>query len=132
LGLKNGYWSLRFPTCAVSYNKLNYRFLNSEFFNVLNVNFYVHVALAYRRAPGGWVFMSPLVGETSARTSSAMTLSRFHFLELLGELSERFEVASPRVPAHGINHYHLLLETPEANLSRALRGLNGKATAVWF
>jgi REP element-mobilizing transposase RayT len=40
---------------------------------------------------------------------------RFHFLELLSELGARFEV---RVHAYVLmdNHYHLLVETPEANL----------------
>jgi putative transposase len=39
---------------------------------------------------------------------------RFHFLESLGELAERFGV---RVHAYVLmdNHYHLLLETPEAD-----------------
>src|SRR5208283_3969210 len=47
----------------------------------------------------------------------------FHWLELLGELGERFGV---RVHAYVLmdNHYHLLLETPEANLSRAMHWLN--------
>ena len=55
---------------------------------------------------------------------------RFHFLELLGELSERFGV---RVHAYVLmdNHYHLLLETPEANLSRAMQWLNG-SYCIWF
>jgi REP element-mobilizing transposase RayT len=43
---------------------------------------------------------------------------RRHFLELLGELPERF---GTRV--HGWvlldNHFHLLVETPEPNLSQA-------------
>ena len=43
----------------------------------------------------------------------------FHFLELLSQLGERFGV---RVHAYVLmdNHYHLLLETPEANLSGQL------------
>ena len=54
----------------------------------------------------------------------------FHFLELLGELGERFGV---RVHAYVLmdNHYHLLLETPEANLSRAMHWLN-VSYGVWF
>src|SRR5512147_1713456 len=41
---------------------------------------------------------------------------RFHFLELLSELGECF---GGRVHAYVLmdNHYHLLIETPEANLS---------------
>lgn len=55
---------------------------------------------------------------------------RFHFLELLGELGERF---GARVHAYVLmdNHYHLLVETPEANLSRSLHWLN-VGYCVWF
>ena len=55
---------------------------------------------------------------------------RFHFLELLSELSERFGIK-----AHAYvlmdNHFHLMLETPEANLSRAMQWL-GVSYSVWF
>ena len=55
---------------------------------------------------------------------------RGHFLELLGQLPERFGVR-----VHGWvlmdNHFHLLLETPEANLSRVGQWLNG-AYSMWF
>jgi len=48
---------------------------------------------------------------------------REHFLELLGEMVERF-----RVVIHAYveldNHYHLIVQTPEANLSRAVQWLN--------
>lgn len=55
---------------------------------------------------------------------------RFHFLELLSELRERFGV---RVHAYVLmdNHYHLLLETPEANLSRAMQWVNA-SYCMWF
>ena len=55
---------------------------------------------------------------------------RFHFLELLSELGERF---GARVHAYVLmdNHYHLMIETPEANLSRATRWLNA-GYCVWF
>jgi hypothetical protein len=45
---------------------------------------------------------------------------RFHCLELLSQLGEQF---GARVHAYVLldKHYHLLLETPEANLSRAMR-----------
>ena len=55
---------------------------------------------------------------------------RLHFLELLGRLGEAFGV---QVHAYVLmdNHYHLLLETPEANLSRAMHWLN-VGYSVWF
>ena len=45
---------------------------------------------------------------------------RAHFLGLLGELPDRFGL---RVHAYVLmdNHFHLLVETPEANLSRAMQ-----------
>ena len=48
---------------------------------------------------------------------------RLHFLDLLGKLAERYAV---RVRAYALmgNHYHLLLETPYGNLSRAMQWLN--------
>ncbi|HVV71028.1 MAG TPA: transposase [Verrucomicrobiae bacterium] len=54
----------------------------------------------------------------------------FHFLELLSQLGERY---GARVHAYVLmsNHYHLLLETPEANLSRAMHWLNA-SYCVWF
>jgi putative transposase len=55
---------------------------------------------------------------------------RAHFLELLAEATERFGI---RVHAYVLmdNHYHLLVETPEANLSRAMQWLN-VSYSVWF
>jgi REP element-mobilizing transposase RayT len=55
---------------------------------------------------------------------------RFHFLELLSDLGERFRT---RVHAYVLmdNHYHLLLETAEANLSRTMHWLNA-GYCVWF
>ena len=55
---------------------------------------------------------------------------RFHFLELLSELGKRF---GTRVHAYVlmVNHSHLLLETPEPNLGRAMHGCN-VSYSVWF
>ena len=49
------------------------------------------------------------------------------FLEVLGELPERF---GTRLHAYVLmdNHFHLLLETPQANLSRVGQWLNGTYT----
>jgi len=55
---------------------------------------------------------------------------RTHFLELLGEATDRFGI---RVHAYALmdNHYHLLMQTPEANLSRAMQWLNA-SYSMWF
>jgi len=55
---------------------------------------------------------------------------RLHFLELLAGLGARF---GTRVHAYVLmdNHFHLLLETPEANLSRTMQWL-GVSYSVWF
>jgi REP element-mobilizing transposase RayT len=55
---------------------------------------------------------------------------RFRLLELLSELGQRF---GTRVHAYVLmdNHYHLLLETLEANLSRAIQWCN-VSYSVWF
>jgi putative transposase len=49
------------------------------------------------------------------------------FIDLLEELNEVFNV---KVAAYCLmpNHYHLLLQTPDANLSRSMRHLNGVYT----
>jgi REP element-mobilizing transposase RayT len=55
---------------------------------------------------------------------------RLKFLELVAHLNERF---GARVHAYVLmdNHFHLLVETPEANLSRAMQWLN-VGYSVWF
>src|SRR5438105_329404 len=55
---------------------------------------------------------------------------RAHFLELLGEATKRFAI---RVHAYVLmdNHFHLLVETPEANVSRAMQWLN-VSYSIWF
>jgi REP element-mobilizing transposase RayT len=47
----------------------------------------------------------------------------FHFLDLLGEMSERFGVEVHAYVLMG-NHYHLILRTPHANASQAMQWLN--------
>lgn len=53
-----------------------------------------------------------------------------HCLELLGEMRERFRL---RIHAYVLmpNHYHLLIETPEANLSQAMQWLN-TSYGMWY
>jgi len=55
---------------------------------------------------------------------------RVAFLERLAGLPERFGVV---IHAYALmdNHYHLLMETPEANLSQAMQWLN-VSYSVWF
>ncbi len=55
---------------------------------------------------------------------------REHFLELLAQWVDRFRL---RLHAYVLmpNHYHLLAETTEANLSQAMQWLNVSYT-VWF
>jgi REP element-mobilizing transposase RayT len=53
-----------------------------------------------------------------------------HFLELLEEMVPRFGVVLHAYVLMG-NHYHLLLQTPSANTSRALQWLN-VSYGVWF
>lgn len=52
---------------------------------------------------------------------------RHSFLGILGEVVTRFQWLC-RAYCLMTNHYHLLLETPEANLSRGMRRLNGLYT----
>jgi len=49
---------------------------------------------------------------------------RYHFLELLAEASEQCRWRSLAYCLM-TNHYHLLVQTPEANLARGMRQLNG-------
>lgn len=53
-----------------------------------------------------------------------------HFLELLGEMQERYAV---QIHAYVLmsNHYHLLIRTPEANASVAIQWLN-VSYSVWY
>ena len=52
------------------------------------------------------------------------------FAELLEEMSERFRVGVMAYVCMG-NHYHVMVRTPEANLSRAIQWLN-ISYSVWF
>ena len=49
------------------------------------------------------------------------------FLELFEELLSRYDVICYAYCLMD-NHYHLLIETPKANLSQLMRGLNGRYT----
>jgi putative transposase len=53
-----------------------------------------------------------------------------HFLELVERMRELYGI---RVHAYAVmsNHYHLLVTTPEANVSRAIQWLNG-SYGTWY
>ena len=55
---------------------------------------------------------------------------REHFLSLLAQLRERFAV---NVHAYVLmdNHFHVMIETPQANLSQSMQWLN-VSYSVWF
>jgi REP element-mobilizing transposase RayT len=53
-----------------------------------------------------------------------------HFVELLEAMSERFRVGVMAYVCMG-THYHVMVRTPEANLSRAIQWLN-ISYSVWF
>jgi len=55
---------------------------------------------------------------------------REHFLELLGESCRRFNWICYAYCLMG-NHYHLMIETPDANLSKGMRHLNGVYTQAF-
>jgi REP-associated tyrosine transposase len=78
--------------------------------------------------PGGWYHV---INRGIERRRLFETQSDYkHFLELLGELPERFGVmihAFVLMP----NHYHLQLETTVGKLSQALHWLN-VSYSVWF
>jgi REP element-mobilizing transposase RayT len=77
---------------------------------------------------GGWYHVTARGNER--RPIYRDPRDRLHFLEILSEMVARF-----RVRAHAYvlmdNHYHLLLELTDANLSRAVQWLN-VSYSVWF
>ena len=54
----------------------------------------------------------------------------YHFLELLGETTERFRFV---IHAYCLldNHYHAIIQTPDANLSQGMQWL-GLSYSSWF
>jgi len=52
---------------------------------------------------------------------------RLRFLENLGDVGERFNWTT-HAHCQMTNHYHLVVETPDANLSKGMRQLNGVYT----
>lgn len=77
---------------------------------------------------GGWYHVTARGNER--RPIYRADADRMHFLELLGQLPDRFGVMVHAFVLMG-NHYHLLVETPRANLSQAMHWLNA-SYCVWF
>jgi REP element-mobilizing transposase RayT len=77
---------------------------------------------------GGWYHVTARGNERRAIYRDDR--DRRHFCELLGEMVQRFSV---RLHAYVLmeNHYHLILELTESNLSRAAQWLN-VSYSVWF
>ena len=78
--------------------------------------------------PGAWYHVT---ARGNARQRIYTDAKDFQaFLELLGKLSDRYHW---RCHAYCLmsNHYHLLLETPDANLSVGMRQLNGIYTQAF-
>jgi len=84
--------------------------------------FYAHMSRPLRiDVEGGWYHvMSRGIERRVIFLDDSFCL---HFLDLLGEMSERFGVEVHAYVLMG-NHYHLILRTPGANASRALQWLN--------
>ena len=70
---------------------------------------------------GGWYHVT--ARGNNRQTIYADDRDRQHFLDLVGKMVERYRV---RLHAYVLmtNHYHLLVETPEANVSQAIQWLN--------
>jgi REP element-mobilizing transposase RayT len=70
---------------------------------------------------GGWYHVTARGNERRALYRDEE--DRGHFLNLVGEMGERFQV---HLHAYVLmaNHYHLLLELPEGNLSGGMQWLN--------
>ncbi len=78
--------------------------------------------------PGGWYHLTARGNER--RPIFRDDGDRKHFCQLLAEMVDRFHV---RLHSYVLmeNHYHLILELREANLSRAAQWLN-LSYSVWF
>jgi REP element-mobilizing transposase RayT len=77
---------------------------------------------------GGWYHITGRGNERRAIFQD--NRDRFHFVELFREMVRRFEVVFHAYQLMD-NHYHLLLELREANLSRAIQWLN-VSYSCWF
>lgn len=77
--------------------------------------------------PGGWYHIT--TRGLGRRAIFHTDRDREHFVELLEGLVERYRIILHAYVLMG-NHYHLLIEAPEGNVSRALQWLN-TSYSVW-
>ena len=77
--------------------------------------------------PGGWYHIT--TRGLGRRAIFHTDRDREHFVELLEGLVERYHIILHAYVLMG-NHYHLLIEAPEGNVSRALQWLN-TSYSVW-
>ncbi len=78
--------------------------------------------------PGGWYHLT--ARGIGRRTIFEADRDREHFLELVCGMVERYNVILHAYVLMG-NHYHLLVESPEGNVSRAMQWLN-TSYGVWY
>jgi len=78
--------------------------------------------------PGGWYHIT--TRGLGCRTLFHTDRDREHFIELLDVMVERYRIILHAYVLMG-NHYHLLIESPEGNVSRALQWLN-TSYSVWY
>ena len=78
--------------------------------------------------PGGWYHIT--TRGLGRRTLFHTDRDREHFIELLEGMVERYHIVLHAYVLMA-NHYHLLIESPEGNVSRALQWLN-TSYSVWY
>lgn len=78
--------------------------------------------------PGGWYHIT--TRGLGRRTIFETDRDHEHFLELLSGMVERYSIIIHAYVLLG-NHYHILLESPEGNVSQAMQWLN-TSYSVWF
>jgi len=78
--------------------------------------------------PGGWYHIT--TRGLGRRELFHTDRDREHFIELLEGMVERYRIILHAYVLMG-NHYHLLIESPEGNVSRALQWLN-TSYSVWY
>jgi REP element-mobilizing transposase RayT len=78
--------------------------------------------------PGGWYHIT--TRGLGRRTLFHTDRDHDHFIELLEGMVERYRIILHAYVLMG-NHYHLLIESPEGNVSRALQWLN-TSYSVWY